>query len=49
MRYVARFRLEKEEEVAIFLRLFVVWEETFLGIDSVIKTIRNLILLTDRQ
>jgi hypothetical protein len=49
MRYVARFRLEKEEEVAIFLCLFVVWEETFLRIDSVIKAIRDLILLTDCQ
>jgi hypothetical protein len=49
MRYVARFGLEKEEEVAIFLRLFVVWEETFLRIDSVIKAVRNLVLLTDRQ
>lgn len=44
MRNVTRFSLKEEEEVAIYLSLFIVWEESLLGIGD-IKAICDFVLL----
>jgi len=42
---VSRFGLEKEEEISIFLSLFIVGKEPFLEIGSIFKMACDLILL----
>jgi hypothetical protein len=39
------FGLEQEQEIAIFLRLLVIGEETLLGIDVIIQTTGDFVLL----
>ena len=42
---MARFGLEEEEQVAVFLRLFVVGEEAFLEFEAVCKVVGDFVLL----
>lgn len=40
-----RFGLEEEEQVAVFLRLFVVGEEAFLEFEAVCEVVCDFVLL----
>jgi hypothetical protein len=42
---VAGFRLQKEQEISVFLRLVIVWKEPFLEIGGIFEMTRNFILL----
>jgi hypothetical protein len=45
MRNVSRFGLEEEEQVAVFLGLFVVWEEALLQFEAVCQVVCDFVLL----
>ena len=45
MRDVSRLGLQKEQQISVFLRLLVIWEETFLQIRSIFEMACNFILL----
>lgn len=45
MRYMSRFRLQKEEQIAVLLRFLVVREEALLQVCGILEMIRDLILL----
>ena len=45
MRNVSRLGLEQKEQIAVFLRLFVVGEESFLQFSSLVKMASDLVLL----
>lgn len=45
---MARLGLEQKEQVAIFLSLFIVWEEALLEVGSVFEMVCHLILLAKK-
>ena len=45
MRNVSRFGLQEEEQIAVFLRLFVVGEEALLQLEAISKVICDFVLL----
>jgi hypothetical protein len=42
---MSRFRLKHEEQVAIFLRLLIVWEGSFLNFGGIIEVAGDFVLL----
>jgi hypothetical protein len=45
MRNMSWFGLEKEQQIAVFLCLFIVWEEALLQFEAICEVVCHFILL----
>lgn len=45
MRDMPGLRLQEKQEIAIFLRLVIIWENTFLNLGSILEVAGDFILL----